>query len=248
MKSHRNGNALFLILIAIFLLGGLTVLLARTSGTTEETGSTEQASIAASSILNYAASVKAGVTRLIQNGCGEAQIHLGYTNTNSPTDGSCHVFDARGAGIAASAAKDNWFDPAWTPAAVTTHNSFAVRGWYYPSTTCVTEVGTGGVGCQASPETVRDLIITINFLKKDVCMAINRSLGVANVSDDAPACTGCSFYHTTWPRWQGTFTGTSAMIGISPYLGIKTMCYKTGTSSTSVAHNTYSFYSVLLAR
>lgn len=247
-KKKENGNALFLILIAIFLLGGLTVLLARTSSTTDETGDTEQASIAASAILNYAASVKAATEKLRQDGCSETELHLGVTNANSPSDGSCHVFDARGGGLTLSTPKETWIDPAWPQSAVTAANSFAVRGWYFPATTCVIDIGTGSSGCQSSATTVRDLIITMNFLKKDVCMAINRSLGVANVTGDAPTCTGCSFYHTTWPKWQGTFTGTGAAIGATSYFGVKSMCYKSVSGSTSVPANTYSFYSVLLAR
>ena len=51
--THQKGNALWFILVAISLLGLLTIMLSRSSSTSNETGSYEQNIIGANGILSY---------------------------------------------------------------------------------------------------------------------------------------------------------------------------------------------------
>jgi hypothetical protein len=103
-KSEK-GNALIFILIAIALLGLLTVTLSRSGDSTNDSGDYEQNQIAASEILSYAKSIENAVQMLLARGCSENDISFennvvaGYTNPNAPTDNSCHVFDVAGAGM-----------------------------------------------------------------------------------------------------------------------------------------------------
>lgn len=102
----QSGNALIFILIAIALLGLLTVTLSRSGDSTNDTGDFEQNQIAASEILAYAKSIENAVQTLLVRGCGENEISFenntaaGYVNTTpSPADRSCYLFDAAGAGM-----------------------------------------------------------------------------------------------------------------------------------------------------
>lgn len=114
MKNKtQNGNALFFILIAIALLGLLTVTMMRSSSDSNDAGSYEQSQIVASEVLNYAKSIENAVQMLLARGCSENELSFwhdsnddgnenssdDYYNSKSPTDHSCHVFDVAGAGL-----------------------------------------------------------------------------------------------------------------------------------------------------
>jgi len=104
MKT-QSGNALWFILIAIGLLGLLTVSLTRGGSSSNDTGDYEQNQIIASEILTYAKSIENAVQSLLSRGCSENEISFengvvtGYANPNAPTDKSCHVFNSAGAGM-----------------------------------------------------------------------------------------------------------------------------------------------------
>ena len=175
--TTQNGNALWFILIAIGLMGLLTVMLSRTSNTTNETGSYEQNQISASNVLSYAKSIENAVQSLILRGCSENEISFennsvaGYANANAPTDQSCHVFDAGGAGLV-------WedFDPA---------NPNMITG-----SIAVTNLGS------SNPE----LILSQGRLSEEQCKQANRSLGR---SATAPTDTAIG----TPVQYTGSFTG-----------------------------------------
>lgn len=103
MTKNQNGNALIFILIAIALLGLLTVTLSRSGDSTNDTGDFEQNQIVASEILTYAKSIENAVQMLLSRGCGENDISFennivaGYTNP--PDTPPCKIFDAAGAGM-----------------------------------------------------------------------------------------------------------------------------------------------------
>lgn len=104
---RAEGNALWFILIAILLLGGLTVLLSRGSSTSDDSGEYERMAITASEVVRYAGAVETGIRTLINRGCSENTISLdwdvdnvdGYENPDAPPDYSCHVFRPEGAAV-----------------------------------------------------------------------------------------------------------------------------------------------------
>lgn len=102
--SKNSGNVLVFILMAVFLLGGLTAIFVRSSGTSEETGSTERARINATQIIRESVSVEAAVQKLLLNNCANSMLNFFYkdpasANTSSPADKSCNVYDAKGGGM-----------------------------------------------------------------------------------------------------------------------------------------------------
>ncbi|MCI5060759.1 MAG: hypothetical protein MRY79_06785 [Alphaproteobacteria bacterium] len=155
MKT-QTGNALWFILIAIGLMGLLTVMLSRGSNTTNDTGDYEQTQIAASQILGYAKSLENAVQMLLARGCSENEISFenstiaGYTNANAPTDNSCHVFEPEGAGM-------EWEDFDSTNANMVT-GSITVTGLY---------------------TTEPELILSQGRISESQCAQINRSVGLS---------------------------------------------------------------------
>ena len=112
-KLSQSGNALWFILIAIALLGGLTVMLSRSSGTSEDTGEYEKNQISATEILRTGEALKLAVENLKSRGCSENELSFwhdsdgngtengsdDYYNGDAPTDHSCHIFQPEGAGL-----------------------------------------------------------------------------------------------------------------------------------------------------
>lgn len=105
--KREEGNALWFILIAILLLGGLTVLLSRGSTTSDDSGEFERMTIIGTEVVRYAGAVETGIRTLLNRGCSENTISLdadvdtvdGSENPDAPPDYTCHVFRPEGAAV-----------------------------------------------------------------------------------------------------------------------------------------------------
>ena len=104
--TSESGNVLWFILVAVILLGALTLMLSRAGSNVEQSGDFEQLRIKATQLMRYASSIEQGIDKLRHiNGCSENEISFAnttdtnYNNTNSPTDNSCHIFEPEGAGL-----------------------------------------------------------------------------------------------------------------------------------------------------
>jgi len=241
--NKQSGNALWFILLAIFLLGGLTVLLSRTGSNTEETGDTERTSLYASEILKYASSLETGVQQLLSRGCSENQISFDhgnhdpgiYANGNSPVDGSCHLFHVNGAGIPFVSKKDAWRD-----LSVPSYNN-----WHMYAGQCIYGIGKGTTTCTSS-ET--DLFVTAGTIKKEICVEINRRLGVSNPSGNPPTDEMLATMMVgSFAPGSGTFTtdmiGDAATATALPLQNKKAACLEQATNP-----GFYIFYKLILAR
>ncbi|PZQ47858.1 MAG: hypothetical protein DI551_02530 [Micavibrio aeruginosavorus] len=227
MKS-QSGNALFLILIAIFLLGGLTVLLSRSGTQTDETGDVERASITANEMLRYTAALGAQVQRLISSGCSENELSF-YSNkwttpadyenadelsTDVDTNFNCFVYDTRGAGYP------------WKEIPEGVSNS--ATEYYITGTIGIKDVGTTGY----------ELVLIAPDVRQEVCSRINASLSVNSFASDS---------YTSAQPFQGSYgTGTTVTFGVagtnpSYVVGKKAACMEDGGGN-------YFFYQVLHAR
>ncbi len=255
--KKQSGNALWFILIAIFLLGGLTVLLSRTGGQTEETGSAEQVSIQASEILRYLSSIKSGVDQLRGRGCGENQLSFWYDsngdgsengsdsfyNPAAPTDRSCHIFHVNGAGVRHKNIDAKYLD--------TSKSARPYYGTTAFSTACVTDIGSimGAPACNTPSvaATSAELIATIPYLKHDICKAINRSF-FSNVT--IPVDQFNAF--VVGSLFTGSFNQNSPAINFtapySSYFGKNVACFTGDTIGNIVDPTEYGVYQVLIAR
>lgn len=240
MKKLQSGNALWLILLGIFLLGALTVVLSRTGRQTEETGSTEQVSLEVSKLLNYAALIDGAVKSLLAKGCSENEINfydpdnsLDHTNPNAPSDGSCDVFKVSGAGIKSKKAPGKWN--------ITSNDS----DWSYIGSKCYYGIGNGTTTCLASE---LELVAKLNTLTLEMCKAINARLGVPDVSGAVPADDdgGAAFNGTFVTGSYGpTMMGdTGSATGVP--LRYKNAACLMDNGGSGVGN--YNFYKVLIAR
>jgi type II secretory pathway pseudopilin PulG len=240
-QSTQNGNALIFILIAIALLGLLTVSLSKSSGDSNDTGSFEQNQIAASEILTYAKGIENAVQSLLARGCSENEISFqnavvaGYSNTSSPTDNSCHIFEPEGTGITYNLIKEVWLNSTYS--AQPYYNQ-----WQFEANHCVIGVASDSTNCVS--DSSKELILSLIFLKKDLCMLINKSLGVTNPGNQPPidATTPSNdFTGIFGPAGNGIMGDDAAEL-----IAKKSGCYQ--DDAVGFSGNAYIFYHVLIAR
>ncbi len=233
---NQSGNALFLILIAIFLLGGLAALMARSNSDSEDTGSTEQATIKASQLIRYAASIKSAVDAARSRGCSENQINFRWSltsgiNPNAPADGSCSVF---------TYAKGPLQFVDWRAIGIQTQSG---TGCYF----CNQSYFNGDAMWHPSTPTVApELSFFLAGIDKNLCLAINRVVGVTNTGGNPPDATSNILGGNDF---NGTFaTSTNSDRDIvsagGELVGKMTGCMNMMQDGVTA----YTFYSVLIPR
>ncbi len=236
--QFERGNALFFILIAVVLLGLLTMILSRGGSSTDQTGDFEQNRVIAAQVLRYSKSVEAAIQQMQFRGVSENAISFenGDTTTdytNSRCDDvsdrsfpSCQIFDVEGGGL--------------------TYRDFPSANdgsdWIFSG---ANNVGTaaGPIGSTADGGG-NDIIMLLPNVDDGVCIQINRDLGVG-VSGTLPIDTnGIS---------TAAFTGAFASGSISILDGDPTPfeldseaagCFIDAAPDPDVTY----FYQVVLAR
>lgn len=215
--KKQSGNVMFFILIAISLLGLLTVSLTRNSGSNNETGSFEQNQIVASQILTYAKTIENAVQSLLARGCSENEISFennivtGYTNTTpSPADKSCHIFDVAGAGMTYEAPEEKWLD-----------KSQSAKAEYGK----ILFTGTNEV-INLQRTNKDELLFMINWVSNETCGALNRAIfSDATINEDP------SDFDQT--KFTGGFDTVSDTIDLSAFTaqdGAESGCFSSQAS------------------
>lgn len=170
MKPHthsQRGNALWYILIAIILIGALTILVTRSGSNTSQTADIEQLRIKASQIMRYAKGLEAAIDRMKMRGISENSISFENTTTATNytnaacTVSDCKLFDTGGGG-------EQYREP---PEGVNDGSE-----WIF--------TGANNVGTTANPvgrtaaQTGNDLLMLLPNANSDLCIQINRDLAV----------------------------------------------------------------------
>ena len=166
-QNAQSGSIFYFILIAIVLIGGLTLAL-RDSGGLEGNVDKESANVQASQILKYSGEVERAVQTLISNGVSESDIRFAYPSTPSAygtitVNPQNQVFSSQGG-------KAAFRDP---PA-----NALASPATYVYSA----GIAMVGIGSDKA-----DLIMTAFPLKQEVCEAVNKSVGITTI----PTMSNC---------------------------------------------------------
>lgn len=237
--QSQRGNVLWFIMIGVALLAAITMVLSRSGSSVDQAGNYEQNSVKASQILRYVRGLEAGIERLKQvNGCSENDISFennissGYTNSNSPTDNSCHLFEIEGAGLSWQNLPDGIFDSQWES---------GNAHYKIPFFTGMFEVRNVGQDCSAAA--CSDLTFIVSDLKLSMCEHINDLLSINAPSGDG--MTNYDPYNYAPSLFQGTFTfiNSGSVLGeiMTGLEGERAGCFlNMGTNPT--------FYYVLLAR
>ena len=101
-NAPESGSAIIYIFIGVALFGALIFMFSRGGSQNTNSMTAQRANISTSAIIDYTRSLNSAIQKLLMNGCSEDQISFenpivsGYTNSNAPSDKSCHVFDTSG--------------------------------------------------------------------------------------------------------------------------------------------------------
>jgi hypothetical protein len=190
LKNHKNqglpylhqvneaGGAIIWVFVMIGLFGALSFAVNQGSRGGAASLSEKQAELAASEILDYARNIKNAVRMLQINGCDDTEVSFdqafvsGYSNPNSPTDESCHVFSNNGGGLRYQSPNNDWLDTNFNIPA----NAGNYGVWWFSSSAQIDGVGTSEA----------ELKVSLNFLKENICLKLNDTLSISNPSGSVP--------------------------------------------------------------
>lgn len=231
-SQHQSGNVLWFILLAVALLGFLTMVISRSGSNVDQSGDIEHIRVKAGQIMRYGKSIEAAIQNMRMQGISENDISFqngttstDYTNGNcGNTD--CRLFHTGGAGLSYQA-----------PPSGTNDGS----EWIF---TGANNVGTtaGPVGTTAAV-TGNDLVMLLPNAKTALCIQINRELGVGTTGTIPTDATGIA---TT--EFTGSFANALNLIDGDPTpfeLNDESAgCFTDTNADPDVTY----FYYVLLAR
>ena len=167
MKTNENGNALFLILIAVALFAALSYAIT-SSGRGGGTIDREKAMIGASQVTQFPAEVRVAIARMVITGTAPTSLDFtlpssGGFNNSSETQ----VFAAAGGGVVYQEEAGSVFASGTATDWSFLDLSDATDGWYI-----------SGVGSDAQTSG-REIIAALPSLDLTVCEQINKGLGLS---------------------------------------------------------------------
>lgn len=195
--KRAQGNALFLILIAVALFAALSYAI--TSSSRGGSGiSKEQTEILTAQIFQRLTAIEQGLTRfLIVNNYTLSDIDMfpgaddAYNgNTNACSDDECNLFHVNGGGVSSPA----------LPASMGSQGScpglfFAADGSLIPYIKIQSVEGVGTV--------LSDIVLDYCGVALEICQKINQKVGIKDLDD--PALT---FFGGSWPGDYNSFSAT----------------------------------------
>lgn len=242
MKKSQSGNVLFYILLAVSLLAALAYAVAQGGRSSLSGMSGERARLFATEIIEYGNVMSNAVAQIRLRDYSDTQVSFendivsGYTNSNCSSD-ECKVFALDGGGVHYMRPDDEWLDAAQSA-------SLRYGEIYIHSQSHVVDVGSEN----------DDLILFIPYLKKEVCMAVNKLLGIAPANMDVPRevygpfalnikFTG-GYVQITDRKISGDATTGEPEILFGKQAG----CTQASGGASVATAGTYHFYKVLIAR
>lgn len=222
INNAQSGNVLLIILLAVFLIGALTVAIQGTQGTSA-TIDKETLLLRATDVKRYASELERGMGYILQNSTSETDIRFAhpdadpdYGDLSADTDKSDQMFDKQGGGVTYRAA----------PAGINDGSP-----WEFYGNTALPEVGSDEA----------DLIAVLPKVTAEFCAQINKSIGYSGQPED----TGTCLYTNSTPRFSDSDqfasspnTVDEATFSIKPAPQACVECTGGG----------YHYYMVLLAR
>lgn len=210
---HQNGNALFLILIAVALFAALSYAVTQ-SGRGSGTIDKESAALDAAALTNYSAQLQAAYLRMRTiNGCTaqkisfeaapytDSNIYTEYPNSFAPSDKSCHFFHPNGGGV--------------TPRTATQLKGSA--GMTYTAASSISGVNTA------------QFIMGLGGISYAECKAINKALNY-----NAPTFEPNQVpYYSSASHFTGSFGNEGGIVSVN---GASAGCILSDGSGTSASN------------
>jgi len=244
-KSAQNGNALWLILIAIAMLVTLTLFITRTSEKTADNLSSEQARVIALQVHRQLNTLESAVSRLmLANKCSENEISFensmvaGYANPLAPADKKCHLFEPEGAGLTWLKQPQGLLLP--------TAPALAQNGWFFLSSYSVNGVGPEKAIEAICPSDCGDLIAYTHYVDLNVCKEFNKIVSQVDnpVTGTHSMMKGGAFAGTYGTaNTVATRIATGSGDATTSTYGSRTACMEYSSSP-----GVYLIYKVLIAR
>jgi len=181
-RPYENGNALFLILIAVALFAALSYAVTQ-SGRGSGDVDKERAVIDAAQITQYAAHVHSTVQRMVLTGANSAELLFGSMDT-----GSNAVFAPEGGGAVFQVPQTGW--------CVSPCGAGPFSGWGYDAATSpggYIPWPVAGIGSSTA-----ETNMWLGPLRIDICEAIDTGLGLG-----VPPATDNSFVGTEYDAYNG---------------------------------------------
>jgi len=251
MRSQENGNALFLILIAVALFAALSFAVTQSRGSMAGPDK-DKLNLKVGQFLQYVALVNQGVKRVRYiSRCSDTEISLSHDsdgdgtietngddgdhNPNSPTDLRCHVFAQQGGGVVYLDPPDALRDLS----ELTGANFYREHALLFPPTNRIMDVGSNSTGSG------NDLILLVSYLNESACDAINKALGITgnDIIDGS-----LLMYSAGNGAFMGSYSGSTQLIfnqsSGADLRGKREGCMEETGSESAGFH----YYSVLVAR
>lgn len=240
--NAQTGNILILLLIAIALLAGLSMMVMRSGVLDADAVAPEQAKITAAQVMERARNVEQAVKNLLANGCSEQTLNFenpivaGYANGNAPADDSCDVFKPAGGGLL-------WPD---IPAQASTSGNWLIIADNAVGGLTQTDDGTcSSAGCI-------DPMIMLPNVPEAVCQQINILAGVTTGLTAPPVDAGNVNAAQKWVAMDAldaASAGTPLLDAGNVLKGRPTGCFDpTNVDGVGAGAGVYYFYHVLVTR
>jgi hypothetical protein len=235
-RSAEKGSVFFYIILGVALFAALAFTISRgmRSQTTDNL-TKRQMEIAASELMDQAQIISRALDKVRQNQISESDICFAHADISAVNNASysavagCSenkgmLYDPAGGNLAFSPVPADWLDEA-----LATEQGYGE--WMFSDKNSVIGLGSGALNQASSVE----LIAHVNHLKKSICEAVNKELGIAGIPDNA-----------------GTFAPVAPFSGVYSYSGqIDTADLsgkKAGCFHNTASWDSYVFYTVLIER
>lgn len=235
LGRNQRGNVIFILLIAVVLLGALSFAITQTQRGSTSQVTDENARLLATEIIDYSNTVANAVGQLRLRGVAETA--LCFDSPQWPVDHvyafpACdtqtnRIFSPDGGGVIWARPTALAFDPDANPSGL----------WEYVVGNEVTGIGTDGL----ADDNV-DLLMILTGLNFKVCHQINKLLQVENPDAESTPVVLAYAEH----KFTGSYTAAQAIddsAGGGKLFGKKSGCFNSLSPS-----NNYVFYRVLQAR
>ena len=229
-RKNESGNVMFYILIAIALLAALSFAISQSGRGSVSDVTADRQRLLVAEILDYADTVKKSVQILRLRGVAFSRLDFdvpalaGYDNASCTTD-ECLIFNVNGGGAVYKQASSS--------------ATVSAADWIFTAANEVEEIGT-----TAGAASGADLLMVLTPVKREICLALNVRLGIANngAGGDAPddAEIDLSIPFTGTASYSKTLGDEAGATKLGP--GHNAACFKDGASGN------YIFYQVLLPR
>lgn len=222
-NPKNRGNALIYVLLALALLGALTMILSNQGSDNDDLGY-EKTKLMTTKVTAYAASAKHVVDQMMMTGTTLANIDFSRPSTPTfDTPPYIHkIYHPDGGGL-------NFFVPLAPP--FDGVDDPAGNGWFFNL-----------VNVEWTPSPATDLVFTAYMIDERICGQINRDI---TGSSDIPVLTTHSLaqHFVPFEIWGGSSNSALDITACSECEGYPSMCVSNGAAQAN-----YGYYNIIVAR